>query len=219
MGYFQKYTHKGEIFFSSDIHFSHRNIVRGTTSWRNEDGSIPMDSVRDFDTIDDMNETIIKNFNDKIGQNDLLFLLGDIAFGGYQNIEIFLDRLVCKNISLIYGNHDQNIKKNVDGIQEMFLLNCVDYREINLADQDFVLCHYPLSSWNKMNKWTIHLHGHVHLPKTHKFGRGKKMDCGLDGNDLKPYHIDEVIQLMKNRPIMSDMDIDHHLDRIKGVIG
>jgi calcineurin-like phosphoesterase family protein len=218
MGYFQKYTTKGEIFFSSDTHISHKNIVRGTTSWRNEDGSIPMGSVRNFDTIEDMNETIIKNFNDRIGQDDLLFLLGDVAFGGYQNIEKFLDRLTCKNVSLIYGNHDQNIKKNVYGLQDRFM-GCMDYREINLKDQDFVLCHYPLSSWHKVNKGVIHLHGHVHLPEHLKFSRGKKMDCGVDGNNLKPYHIDEIIGHMKNQPILSDMDIDHHLDRIKGVVG
>jgi hypothetical protein len=59
----------------------------------------------------------------------------------------------------------------------------------------------------------------VHLPEHLKFSRGKKMDCGVDGNNLKPYHIDEIIGHMKNQPILSDMDIDHHLDRIKGVVG
>ncbi len=218
MAYFQKYTTKGEIFFSSDIHFNHKNIVKGTTSWRNEDGSIPMGSVRDFDTIEEMNDTLINNFNKRIGQDDLLFLLGDIAFGGYESIERFLDRLVCKNVSLIYGNHDQNIKKSIYGLQDRFM-GCYDYREIALNDRDFVLCHYPLQSWNKLNKGAIHLHGHVHLPKQLKLGKGKMLDVGVDGNDLNPYHIDEILYLMENQPIKSGLELDHHLDRVQGVVG
>lgn len=215
---FDKYVTKGEIFFSSDSHFAHKNIVRGTTAWRNKDGTIPTGSTRDFDTIEEMNETIIKNFNDKVKENDLLFHLGDVAFGGYQNIEVFLDRLICKNVCLIYGNHDQNIKKNVWGIKDRFM-GTYDYREINLNDNNFVLCHYPLSSWHGLNKGVIHLHGHVHLPPHKKLGRGKMIDCGVDGNNLTPYHIDEIIEIMKSQPIFSEIENDHHLDRLSGVVG
>jgi hypothetical protein len=45
------------------------------------------------------------------------------------------------------------------------------------------------------------------------------MDVGVDGNDLKPYSIDEIIKIMDKRTIFSDMDGDHHLDGLVGVIG
>jgi calcineurin-like phosphoesterase family protein len=70
-----------------------------------------------------------------------------------------------------------------------------------------------------MNKGVIHLHGHVHLPENCKFGNGKKMDVGVDGNGLNPYRISEIIKIMDKRMIASDMINDHHLDNLVGIIG
>jgi calcineurin-like phosphoesterase family protein len=81
-----------------------------------------------------------------------------------------------------------------------------------------VLCHYPLQSWHGLNKGVIHLHGHVHLGREAKFGNGKKMDVGVDGNGLDPYSIDEIIKIMNKRPVGSDMSGDHHLDDLVGVV-
>jgi hypothetical protein len=52
-----------------------------------------------------------------------------------------------------------------------------------------------------------------------KFGNGKKMDVGVDGNDLNPYLIDDIIKIMNKRDIASDMIKDHHLDDIIGIVG
>jgi calcineurin-like phosphoesterase family protein len=91
--------------------------------------------------------------------------------------------------------------------------------EVNIEGQDFVLCHYPLQSWNGLNKGVIHLHGHVHLPANRKFGNGKRMDVGVDGNDMVPYSIDAIIRVMNKIPVGSDMSDDHHLDGLVGVVG
>jgi calcineurin-like phosphoesterase family protein len=90
---------------------------------------------------------------------------------------------------------------------------------VKINDYYFVLSHYPLQSWHGLNKGVIHLHGHVHLPKNLKFGNGKKMDVGVDGNDLNPYLIDDIIKIMNKRDIASDMIRDHHLDGLMGVVG
>jgi hypothetical protein len=45
------------------------------------------------------------------------------------------------------------------------------------------------------------------------------MDVGVDGNNLKPYSIKEIIELMNEREILSDMLFDHHTDELKGVVG
>ena len=167
------------------------------TNWRTKDGEIPVDSVRDFETIDQMNERLIDGINHYVGQDDTLIMLGDVSFGGFDNIGLFLDRLVCKNIHLILGNHDHHIEN----------------------DRMAVLCHYPLQSWHGLNKGVIHLHGHVHLGREAKFGNGKRMDVGVDGNGLDPYSIDEIIRIMDKRPVGSDMFGDHHLDDLVGVVG
>jgi calcineurin-like phosphoesterase family protein len=68
-------------------------------------------------------------------------------------------------------------------------------------------------------KGVIHLHGHVHLPENRKMGNGKKMDVGVDGNNLRPYLIDDIIRIMDKREVGSEMEGDHHLDDLIGVVG
>lgn len=215
---FKKIETIGKIFITSDTHYGHKNLVRGVTNWRTQDGKIPIESTRDFETIDMMNQQLVDNINTLVGQDDTLIMLGDVSFGGFENIGLFLDRLVCKNIHLILGNHDQHIVNNRGDIQSRFL-SVQHYLEVNINDRNFVLCHYPLQSWHGLNKGVIQLHGHVHLSLDKKFGNGKKMDVGVDGNDLKPYSIDEIIKIMDKRTIFSDMDGDHHLDNLVGVVG
>jgi calcineurin-like phosphoesterase family protein len=165
-----------------------------------------------------MNERLIDGINHHVGQDDTLIMLGDVSFGGFDNIGIFLERLVCHNIHLILGNHDTSIEKNRDHVQGRFL-SVQHYLELKINDRDFVLCHYPLQSWHGMNKGVIHLHGHVHLPENRKFGNGKKMDVGVDGNGMDPYSIDEIIKIMDKRPVAFEMNGDHHFDGLVGVVG
>ena len=145
-------------------------------------------------------------------------MLGDVSFGGFDNIGIFLERLVCHNIHLILGNHDHHIDRNYDFVQKRFL-SVQHYLEVNINGQDFVLCHYPLQSWHGLNKGVIHLHGHVHLPENRKFGNGKRLDVGVDGNGMDPYSISDIIKIMDKIPVGSDMSGDHHLDNLVGVVG
>lgn len=215
---FDKLDITGNVFITSDTHFSHKNIVRGVTNWRTPDGVIPTKSTRDFDTIEQMNETLVANINAVVGQNDTLIHLGDFSFGGFENVEKFLNRLVCQNIHLVLGNHDTHIKYNRDEIQNRFT-SVQQYLEVKINDTYFVMCHYPLQSWHGLSKGVIHLHGHVHLNSANKFGNGKKMDVGVEGNDLKPYLIDGIIKIMNKRDIGSEMSNDHHLDGMLGVVG
>jgi calcineurin-like phosphoesterase family protein len=206
------------VWITSYNHYGHKNICRGVTNWRTQDGQIPIESTRDFQTIEQMNERIVDGINHFVGQDDTLIMLGDISFGGFDNIGIFLERLVCHNIHLILGNHDHHIENNRDFVRGRFL-SVQHYLEANIEGRDFVLCHYPLQSWNGLNKGVIHLHGHVHLPSHRKFGNGKRLDVGMDGNGMDPYSISEIIKIMDKIPIGSDMSGDHHLDGLVGVVG
>ena len=215
---FKKILTTGNVYITSDTHFGHKNIVRGTTNWRTKDGEVPVDSTRNFQTIEQMNQRLIDGINHFVGQDDTLIMLGDVSFGGFDNIGIFLERLVCHNIHLILGNHDHHIDNNRDYVQKRFL-SVQHYLEVRINDRDFVLCHYPLQSWHGMSKGVIHLHGHVHLPEHRKFGNGKKMDVGVDGNGMDPYSIDEIIKLMDKRSVGPEMLDDHHFDGLVGVVG
>lgn len=215
---FKKLLTSGKVWITSDTHYGHKNIVRGVTNWRTQDDQVPIDSTRDFQTIEQMNQRLVDGINSYVGQDDTLIMLGDVSFGGFDNIGIFLDRLVCHNIHLILGNHDTHIENNRNNIQDRFL-SVQHYLEVNIEGQDFVLCHYPLQSWHCLNKGVIHLHGHVHLPENRKFGSGKKLDVGVDGNGMDPYSISDIIKIMNKRSIASEIEDDHHMDDLIGVVG
>ena len=200
-----------QLFFTSDTHYMHKNICRGTTSWSNAD-----DFTRDFDTLDQMNDRIVNGINAAVGQDDILFHLGDWSFGGFERIEEFRNRINCRNIHLILGNHDHHIERNREDIQQLFT-SVNQYLELEVKgkdwEQNYVLMHYPIISWNKMNDGAIHLHGHVHLSADRRIGKGKTMDVGVDGNGLNPLHTSDIKRLMSNQPIKSGFEFDHHIKR------
>jgi calcineurin-like phosphoesterase family protein len=215
---FDKLLTSGTVWITSDTHYHHKNICRGVTNWRTQDNKIPVNSTRDFQTLDEMGDAIVNNINSKVGQDDTLIHLGDVAFGGFDRLEQFLDRLICKNIYLVLGNHDHHIKNNRSFIKDRFM-SVQNYMEVNIEDENFVLCHYPLQSWHGLNKGVIHLHGHVHLSAQNKWGNGKRLDVGMDGNNMNPYKITEIVHMMDRREIGSDMGNDHHMDDLVGVVG
>jgi len=204
-----------EVWIFSDPHYNHSNICRGTTNWRTVEGEIPIEQTRDFTTLEKMNDAILKGINENVGQDDILICLGDWSFGGFEYIEEFRNRIVCKNVHLVLGNHDHHIERNRDDIQNIFT-SVSDYETLIIGKRTFRLFHYPIQSWNGMNNGDIHLHGHVHLPPNRKFGQGKKMDVGMDGHpEFRPYNImREIVPIMDKRDMRSDMPNDHHVDRL-----
>jgi calcineurin-like phosphoesterase family protein len=213
---------KGQtLFFVSDTHFSHSNICSATTKWRDAG-----DTVRKFSSLEEMNRTIVDNINAVVGEDDILFHLGDWSFGGFEQIEKFRSQLVCKNIHIVLGNHDHHIEKDKDGIQSLFssvhsfIPHLLVKREKEgsggmMERFGFCVFHYPIASWIDMNQGIVHLHGHCHLPKHLKLGEGRSLDVGMDGNDMKPYSLDEVMRLVKNQPIRKlVLPKDHHEKRL-----
>jgi calcineurin-like phosphoesterase family protein len=201
------------VWITSDTHYSHKNICRGVTSWRTPSGEIPISQTRDFSTIEKMNSSIVNNINEVVGQDDILIHLGDWSFGGYEQIGEFWDRIICKNVHLVLGNHDHHIEKNRDGCQGFFK-SVSHYNTLEMGQFKFRLMHYPISSWDGLGKGVMHLHGHCHLPNNLKLSKGQRMDVGMDGHpEFRPYNVyREVIPLLRNRPKVSEIQNDHHLD-------
>lgn len=143
------------IYFASDPHYGHKNIVAGLSNWSDQSG------CRKFPSIKAMNDHIIETFNDTVMETDTLYLLGDIAMGGIQNIIEFRKRLNCKNVIVITGNHDHHFAK--PEIRALFT-EVVPFKEIIIEGIRVVLCHYPLHVWNESHKGSFHLFGHC-IPK------------------------------------------------------
>jgi calcineurin-like phosphoesterase family protein len=204
---------KGQkLWFTSDTHYNHSNICSSTTQWTD-----PI-TCREFKSLEKMNATLVDNINKKVGQDDILFHLGDWSFGGFEYIELFRNQIVCKNIHIITGNHDHHIERNKGNIQSIFS-SVNKYLELTVKwnngtlgsdEKSFILMHYPIASWNNMARGAIHLHGHIHLKANKRIGVGKMMDVGADGNDLYPIDMFRVLFLMKTQPIKSMFKFDHH---------
>jgi calcineurin-like phosphoesterase family protein len=204
---------KGQrLFFTSDTHYNHANICSSTTKWNNPT------TIREFKSLEYMNAHLVGNINEKVGQDDILFHLGDWSFGGFESIEHFRNQIVCKNIHIITGNHDHHIEKNHEGCQKLFS-SVNKYLDLIVKwsnghagndEQRFALMHFPIASWDNMARGAIHLHGHVHFNPNKRIGMGKMMDVGCDGNGLYPIEMREVLSIMRNQPIKSMFEFDHH---------
>jgi calcineurin-like phosphoesterase family protein len=203
------------VWFTSDTHYGHSNLVRGVTNWRNVEGEIPIEQVRNFSTVEDMNELMVENINKNVNPSDWLIHLGDWSFGGYDKIQEFREQINCNNIVLILGNHDHHIQREIPKFKKMFN-HITHYEELkvtrgNNPSNTMVLCHYPIISWNQMHHGSFMLHGHQHLKGERIFGQGKRMDIGLSGSEeFSPYHIEEIINLLSNREFEPYIEHDHH---------
>lgn len=218
-----------KLFVTSDSHYGHTNICRGVTKWRTLDGDIPIDQTRPFDTLEQMNDRIVEGLNASVGEDDILIHLGDFSFGGFENIEIFRNRINCKNIHLILGNHDTNIAKNRKNTQKLFTsVNGNVTLEVEMCKENkkdpkiihiFELSHYPIASWKNMNNGVMHLFGHVHLSPDLRMSnnnKGRYMDVGMDGNNMNPISLEEVLDLIGNKEIGKlSIPSDHHEERLK----
>lgn len=118
-----KLKEKDNIWFTADTHFNHKNICYGVSDWDNKEVA-----CRKFETIEDMNQTIIDNINRLVGKNDILFHLGDWSFSNIDSIWNFRKQINCKNIFQLPGNHDHHIKN----------------------DKILPNCHWSLSETNKI---------------------------------------------------------------------
>lgn len=134
-----------KIFFTSDLHFGHRNIL----SYDN----------RPFLTTEANDEAIIKNWNDKVGIEDTVWILGDVSWHNATKTNEIISSL-NGNKNLIIGNHDNKLLRNAEF--RSFFLEIANYKEICYGSNNIVLCHYPIPCFNRHYYGDYHLYGHVH---------------------------------------------------------
>ena len=134
-----------KIFFISDLHFGHFNIIRYDN--------------RPFKTVEEMDNALIENWNNVVSNGDTVYILGDISWHSEEKtIEIF-NKLNGDKV-LIKGNHDF-VKKNSD-LAKCFT-SVEDYCELYLDKKNkVVMSHYPMPFWNGQFRDAVHLYGHVH---------------------------------------------------------
>lgn len=176
------------IYLTSDTHFGHSKIIEYTH--------------RPFDTVEEMDKTIIDNINDAVDPEDVLYILGDFTMGGsYTKCMKYREQLNCKHIHLILGNHDK--RKVFSSDKPPIFESVKDYAEIEFC----CLSHYPFTSWSSKDYGSIMCHGHIHSNRRYneinQWQKIRKYDVGVDANDYKPVSIDYIINFFNyetNRP-------------------
>jgi len=201
------------IWFTSDTHYGHKNICRGTSEWKEFEKGSSHQNTRDFNTLEEMNYALVKGINDNVQLDDELYHLGDWSFGGFENIKKFKDQLSCQNIHLIYGNHDHHIEKNKDGIQGCFK-SVQHYKEIIIEGRKICLFHYAMRVFNQSHKGAYHFYGHSHASLEYS-PNGKSIDVGVDNafrlfKEYRPFNFKELCSILEKRNINF---IDHHNEK------
>jgi calcineurin-like phosphoesterase family protein len=169
---------------------------------------------RQFETVEQMNERIIQNWNAVVSDNDDIFFLGDLSFAGSAKTVDVVGQLKGRK-HWILGNHDKGWAKK--SAVNMFFHTREHYMEIDVLDtevkngkQRIILSHYPYLVWNKAHYGSWMLHGHSHGNCKYPKNRMRILDVGTDTNDFHPYSYSEIKLRMKTRRFVS---FDHHTER------
>lgn len=198
MKLFHKTIDHNKLFFTSDLHFNHKNYCLGVSQWQDRA------RCRKFFSLEEMNDVIINNINAIVPEDAVLIHLGDFIFGDKKRCKEFRDKIQCKEIHHCFGNHDDWMRKNDPGCFD----STFDYLEFTIDFVDhkqFVVCsHYPITSWRDASLGSWMLHGHCH--HTLEEQSGKIMDVGIDG-DMFPFSSLGIKRIMNEKPIAKK---DHH---------
>ncbi len=172
------------IWITADLHFCHnKEFIYG---------------ARGFTSVDQMNETIIDNWNNLVNPEDEVYVLGDIMLeDNMKGIECWNQLIGNKHI--ILGNHDsfsraklykQCPKTRVEGygLPKQYKGN------------NFFLSHYPTITWNmdegpSMSNKVINLCGHIHTKDRFcDFDKGLIYHVELDSHNMRPVTIESILK-------------------------
>lgn len=207
-----------KIWVTSDLHFGHENILgfedkrwelmgtnfqkalvqtikdEGLTDEEIKNMSDEMwnkfEKICNHNHIKQHDEELIRRWNNKVANNDLVFILGDLSFRGSRDTEAIVKRLNGRKV-LVLGNHD-NIWLNKEFDRTLFE-EIVNYKEININGYMFCLSHYPHRVWNKQHKGSIHLFGHIHSNETTSHPMKEEIqhsyNVGVDVRNYEPVNL------------------------------
>lgn len=182
-----------DIWFSSDFHMGHRNIITYCS--------------RPFRDVGHMNEELISRHNAVVKPEDLVIDVGDFSMS-HKGVEGWRRRLHGRR-KLIYGNHDRC--HHMHSAHEKWVAQYVawGFEEVlpnlgmTIADRDVRIEHMPYNEdverhkkydqYRPKDDGRFLIHGHIHAKPTQRI-RGRMIDVGVDANGYAPVHIDQLAQ-------------------------
>ena len=179
------------LFFTSDLHFGHRNVIKFCNRpWQHEK---------------EMNSGLIDNWNSVVGNNDIVFVLGDTFwFNDSQSIKRVISKLNGKDIYVLPGNHDDF--SSWYRIDDPRIHLCSDTVVLWLKFEgrkkifEIWMNHYPLMTWPHREGGSIQLFGHIHSQEGKYDGvdqdlplHKNQIDVGCDRWGWKPISIEDIM--------------------------
>jgi len=172
------------IFFTADLHFHHKNVI--------------LFESRPFKDIEEMNDTLVKNWNNRVSNKDDIYILGDFSFGNTEQTLELLNNL-NGNKYLIKGNHD-HVVKNKEVASKFVWIK--DYHKLKTNNQKIILFHYPIQVFDSQHYGAIHLYGHVHSNKDNHHPMLNSIEnsynVGVDVNSYEPVSINEILEKLRS---------------------
>ena len=188
-----------DVFFTSDHHVGHANVIKFDN--------------RPFADLDEMAETLIKNWNSVVSKDSIVYFLGDLSMRAKPDYVKWFVHQLNGDMRAILGNHDR--LKDLMKLDRFSDIQTA--KQVVIIDDDgikryFELSHYPHLIWNKHHAGSIHLHGHSHQNlTTSEYGKiyykRNVIDVGCMGHDYTPLSFDDIMEIMKDRGVEK---IDHH---------
>lgn len=173
------------IYFTADTHFGHESTIR---------------FGRPFKGIEEMDRTLIENWNAVVGHEDTIYILGDFWYKGKRPAEEYIKRLHGHKI-LIFGNHDHYwMHKQPEALRYFEAVEL--YMEVAEKKPAYNLCHYPMLEWNGDRRGRYLIHGHTHAtPYLEKNDRlfnilkdiPNAINAGVDLNHFCPATLEQLI--------------------------
>ena len=164
---------------TSDLHFGHTNILK----------FCPQTRARFKNDVNYMNEAMVQEWNSMVQPDDLVYILGDVAFLPAQKAREYMDRCNGRKI-LVQGNHDRKLLK--DPGFRMCFEEIHHYLDINYNGHKCVMFHYPIAEWDQMHRGALHFHGHLH-GGTSGLEAFRARDMGMDATGMIVVEMERAI--------------------------
>lgn len=168
------------VYFISDLHFGHSNIIK-------------MDN-RPFNNVENMDKTMIENWNSRVTNKDVVYILGDFSWHKVEKTIEILKQLKGKKI-LIKGNHDK-ISQRI----EVFFEEICDYKEVHIEGNLLILSHYPIMFYKKQYNGSYHFYGHVHVTKDYLLMKNFVKQSLEEGLIQRAYNVGAMLPYMDFTP-------------------
>lgn len=185
-----------QIFIISDLHLGHTNIIKHCN--------------RPFKDVHDMNRTLVYNWNSTIRRDDIVYFLGDLAYGRNSSTDSWLHKLNGR-VTFIKGNHDESNS-----------IKMLDHYITELDGIKLYLTHDPANVPETWNGWVIH--GHVHnnardLDMKQRYPYinydKKRVNVSVELTNYKPLKLSSIVeQIREGKPVSMELQSETHTENI-----